>query len=353
MQRESFFLSLIRSLLSAFLATVGVLVGLFLILGVLFSYAPTHESADDSVSMEIMPNAKGSSSVVGESAPVILRVDIEGIIGDMNLNGGLVESFLRAAKRDFKEGRIKGILVNINSPGGTVVDSHIIYTALMDYKKEFGVPIYAYSPGLCASGGYYIACAAEKINTSLVSIVGSVGTKFGPLFNFGDFMEKHGINSITLTDGKYKEKYPTFSKLPADKSKNYQDILEITKQSYVQFTDLVTKARSDRGLTREDLIDRYGAQVFLGPTAEKFGYVDNGNSSYKDTLLQLLEASKVDPSQPYQVVRFSKKKSTLQDLVTGHIDLLTDSLHQSLFGLPRLAKWNDKLLYHFDAGSEY
>lgn len=353
MQKESFFLSLLRSLLGAFLATVGVLIGLFIVFIGIFSMSPLYESGDSGVSMEIMPDAKGNDKIhIG--APVVLHIDIDGMIGDTNLNGPMVESFLRASKRMIMQDKIKAIILNISSPGGTVVDSNIIYQALMEYKKENNIPIYAYTPGLCASGGYYIACAAEKINASSVSIIGSVGTKFGPMFNFWEFMEKHGINSITLTDGKFKEKYPAFSKIPTEKGKgeSYQDLIEITKESYVQFVDLVVKAREERGLRRADLVDRYGARVFIGPTAQSYGYVDNGNSSYRATLMELLDAAKIDPEENYQVVRFVKKRNSLRDIVTGHLDEFSGMLQERVLGLPRYGKWHNKHLYYYDPGNQ-
>lgn len=65
-------------------------------------------------------------------------------------------------------------LVYINTPGGTVVDADGIYRALLEYKTKYDVPIYAYIDGLCASGGMYVALAADKIFASDVSLIGSV-----------------------------------------------------------------------------------------------------------------------------------------------------------------------------------
>jgi len=349
--KESIFISAIRSFFNALLAMVGVLIGLVIIAALVFSFSPSYQSSDEDIVMEIMPDEKGNSEVLAETTPAILRIDIHGVIGDAHLNGELVESFLRASRRGFlKNDRVKAVLLNINSPGGTVIDSDIIYKALLEYKKRFNVPIYAYTSGLCASGGYYIACASEKINSSQVAIIGSVGTKFGPMFNFWDLMQKYGVDSVTLTDGKYKEKFPSFSKLPEGKNKtaSYQDLIEITSQAYEQFIGIVLKARLNKGLNKTDLIDQYGARVFMGPTAQTHGYVDDGTSSYNETLNELLHAANIDPDSAYQVVRFSHKKSPIQDLVNGHLDLLSGQLQESILGIPRQQKWNNKLLYHYD-----
>ena len=68
------------------------------------------------------------------------------------------------------------------APGGAADDSVGIYRALCEYKKKYNVPIYAFVDGLCASGGMYIACAADKIYATPSSVIGSVGVIMGPLF---------------------------------------------------------------------------------------------------------------------------------------------------------------------------
>lgn len=342
--KESLFVSMIRSFLNALFAMIGVLIGLVALILLIVAFSSSSQSSEQPI-MEYLADADGNDKVLADSAPVILRVDITGVIGDLTMRGEDVESFLRASRHgSLKNNRVKGVLLYINSPGGTVIDSDIIYRALLRYKELYKVPIYAYARGLCASGGFYIACAAEKINCSPVTIVGSVGTIYGPSFNYFELMQKIGLNALVLSDGKYKEKYPPFSKLHEgnDKTASYDDLIRITKQSYGQFLDIVTKARASHGLTHNLLVDQYGAQVYIGSTAQEYGFVDNGDTSYEETLKELTTALGIKPTTSYQVVRFNTKKSALKELVMSRFNLF-----HTLFGVPSFKPGEGELLYYY------
>ena len=76
---------------------------------------------------------------------------------------------------------------------------------LVEYKNTSSLPIYAYIDDICTSGGMYIACAADTIYATPDAIVGSVGVRLGPVFNFSQLMETYGIAQKTLTAGKRKD----------------------------------------------------------------------------------------------------------------------------------------------------
>ena len=101
--------------------------------------------------------------------------------------------------------RVKAIMLHIDSPGGTVTDSHNIYASLLDYKEKYQVPIFAYVNGMCASGGMYVACAANEIFSNPTAAIGSVGVRVCPFFNFSKLMERFEISQVTLTKGKNKD----------------------------------------------------------------------------------------------------------------------------------------------------
>ena len=286
--------------------------------------------------MHILPDAKGNTTLLPESAPAILQLDITGVIGNRCLNGDLVDLFLRSSRKGLmKKDRVKALLLHIDSPGGTVVDSNRIYRAILEYKQTFRVPVYAYVSGLCASGGYYIACGADKIYTTPVSIIGSVGVKFPLGLNFSKFLESHGIDAKTLTEGKYKEKYPMFTPLPKEgegQTASYSDLIQIIKESYSQFVDLVVQARQKKGLTKDLLEKEFGAQVYIASSAEKKGYVDQSNASYASALSDLAKEAQLDKG-PYQVIKFCQKRNVFEDLFTN--------------------KWsNNTLLYYYDPNGQ-
>ena len=345
--RESIFVSAIRSFFNTFLAVIGVILALVIFSIIAGAFSSPYQTGDDSIEIEILPDAKGDTTVLAETSPVILQIDISGVIGEAHFTGSSIEAFLRASQKGvMKNNRVKAILLNIDSPGGGAIDSDLIHHAITTYKKAYSVPVYAYTPGLCASGGYMIACAADKIYANSSSIVGSVGCLLPLGFNFWKFMQTHGIDSVTITDGLYKQKYPSFTK-PEEGSASYNDLIGIVKEGYTQFINLVASSRSDKGLTADLLRSTYGAQVFTGMTAEKLGYVDNGNAYYLDALTDLVKASNLEDTS-YQLVKFNYKHSPLQDLITNKLTLWLEETRSALLGVKIEGKLNNTLLYHYD-----
>ncbi len=345
--RESIFISAIRSFFNTFLAVLGVVLALviFAVVGGLFS--TPYQTDEDSLEMKILPDGKGSTTILAETAPVILQLDITGVIGEAHITGASIENFLRTSRKGvMKKERVKAVLLYIDSPGGGAIDSDLIYQAIMRYKSAYNVPIYAYTPGLCASGGYMIACSADKIYASPSSIVGSVGAKWGLGFNFWQFMQTHGIDSVTIAEGLYKEKYPAFTK-PSEGTASYNDLIAITSESYEQFINLVAKSRGEKGLTTTLLRNTYGAQVYSGMSAEKNGYVDKGNVYYLDALNDLVTAAHLDTG-PYQVVKFIYKQSPLQDLVINKLTLWIEEAQSKILGTKPQGKLQNTLLYYYD-----
>src|SRR5262249_48036492 len=148
---ESLFHSSARSFLKAFFAILGLALAIFLI-AALFSAASSLElSATDFYNLEVRPNAKGSRKVLAKSAPVILKINIDGIIGTEKLTTQSMQELLVESREGLlKNNRVKAILLHINSPGGTASDADGIYRALKSYKEQYHVPIVAYVEGICA-----------------------------------------------------------------------------------------------------------------------------------------------------------------------------------------------------------
>ena len=176
--RESILYSAVRALFVAFCVVIGLCLGFIFISVILGAFSgTTSESKLTTVNTEeILPNVHGQREVLSSDAPVILQINIEGIIGMEDLDAKTVRQLLVESREgSFKNNRVKGILLYINTPGGTVTDADDIFHALSEYKKKYSVPIYAYVDGLCASGGMYVALAADKIFANNVSLIGSIG----------------------------------------------------------------------------------------------------------------------------------------------------------------------------------
>ena len=266
-------------------------------------FAPFHEKITSELT--ILPDLNGNDKTLPSSTPIVLQLNIHGVIGDKNnLNGdSFRDGLLETRKGFFKKDRVKAILLNINTPGGTVTDSDTIYSLLKSYKTKYKVPVYAYVEGMCASGGLYIAASCDKIYSSPVSVIGSVGVLMGPFFNLYKMLGKIGVESTTLTEGKNKDLFSPFRPWSETES---ESLKPLAAYMYERFVNIVTEARPS--LSKEKLINDYGAKVFSAPEAEKLGYIDFGNSSYEETLRGLLQAAKIKEGDSYQVVRIKTKK---------------------------------------------
>ncbi len=317
---ESIFITALRGLLKSFAVVIGIALGVFvLMLGV--STISNSVDLPEKSDLTVSPDAEWNCKLLPESTPVILRIDIHGVIGTGNLRTEKVKNMLIDSRQGtLSKNRVKGILLHMNTPGGTSTDSQGIYQLLMDYKEKYKVPIYAYVHGMSASGGVYISCAAEKIFASESSIIGSVGARLGPAFNFSSAMEKVGISSLTLTEGKNKDALNPFRPWKEDEAQEFKNGLAV---DYEQFVNTVVKAR--KRIDKEKLINEYGASIFIAPKAEELGYIDNGDASYDLALSELVKTTGINGK--YQVLEIEPHQSVIKDLAQTNTSLLKGKIH--------------------------
>ncbi len=146
----------------------------------------------------------------------------------------------------------KGIILCIDSPGGTVYEADEVYLALMDYKKESNRPIYAYLESMAASGGYYIACAADKITANRNCITGSIGVIAGQFVDLTELMDRYGIKAETIHSGKNKT-IGSYTEALTDEQR--QIMKSISDECYEQFTKIVSSSRNMKIQDVEKLAD--------------------------------------------------------------------------------------------------
>ncbi len=332
--RESIFVGAIRS----FCTSIAVILGLALGVGVVTiavsvlvgpQYFPPRSEP------MVMPDAQGERMLLPGNSPAVLRIDFHGVIGMGDLVSSKIESLLLDSREDFLKGdRVKAILLHLNTPGGAADDADAIYRALMHYKTQYKVPIYAYVEGLCASGGMYIASAADKIYATPSSIIGSVGVIMGPTFNFSDAMTKIGVSSLTLTQGKDKDALNPFRPWKPGEDATLQAVIA---SLYHRFVSIVAAARPL--LTQDKLINDYGAHVYIAEEAEKLGYIDVADSDYSHALTGLTEAAGLKDS--YQVVQLTPFHPFLSGLAQS---LSPQKIFQWL-GAPVTHELSGKFLY--------
>lgn len=323
--RESVFVSAIRSFCKIFFGVIGLCLAIFLAT-LIFSLFSSSYAPEDKTSLTLLPNLEGKQALVPLNAPVVLQLRVHGVVGEPGkLDSETFENILLASRRGILEkNRIKGILLHVNTPGGTVIDSDNIYRMLKEYKTQFQVPIYAYVEGMCASGGMYISSAADKMYASPASIVGSVGVILGPFFNVVDAMHKVGIQSKTLTQGIDKDALSPFRTWKPEEDASIRATMVYF---YERFVNIVTEAHPR--LDKEKLVHEYGAKIFDPVDAERLGYIDVANANYKQVLSDLLVQAKVDPKQPYQVVEIGPRRDWFSGLGNASSPLFTGKIEHT------------------------
>jgi protease-4 len=322
--RESIFYSSLRAFFIALFGVAGLLLGIFLVMGFFGAISLGIDGAPTlnyTYSAEIQPDANDIRKEQSSSAPVILQINIHGMIGlDSLKTSDIAQLLVESRERAFEGDRVKAILLDINSPGGTVNDADGIYRQIKAYKERYKVPVYAYVDGLCASGGYYIAAAADKVYASDASVIGSVGVLLSTMLNFSKLMDKVGVDSLTLYDGKGKD---NLNPLRPWKKGEEENIQQLINYYYKMFVDIVTQARP--GLDKTKLIDDYGANVFSAEDAKTKGYIDSAGYSRSKSLQELAEKIGIHDDY-YQVVTLENKNwvsklfQSKNGLLTGNVN---------------------------------
>lgn len=316
--RESIFFSSLRAFFITLFSVAGFLAGLLLIATLIGSFVGTSENLPEisyKFSPSIQPNAKGIRKALSSSSPVILKINLKGIIGTDSLDQHSIRQQLIESQELTLKNRVKGVLLHIESPGGTALDSDGIYHAIKAYKKQYNIPVYAFVDGICASGGMYIAAAADKITATDASIIGSVGVVTPPFMNVSQLLEKIGVQSETLYEGKGKDNMNPFRPWKKGEDENLKGLITYY---YNAFVDIVANNRPN--LSKEKLVDVYGANVYPAEQAKTYGYIDENGFSYGDTLKLLANDIGLEEDN-YQVIEL-QSNSWFSELFRSRADLL-------------------------------
>ncbi len=187
-------------------------------------------------------------------------VEVEGIILD---SGRLVKLIEAYASRD----DVRAILVDVDSPGGGVVASDEIYRALRRARDQEGKPVVAYLGAVAASGGYYVACAADTIVAHPASTTGSIGV-IAEFPVASELLDKIGLRWQVMTSGPYKDMGSPFKEPTERQLAWFQQVIDDT---YEQFLQVVVTSRD----MTEEQVRRYAdGRIFTGRQAAAWGFVD-------------------------------------------------------------------------------
>lgn len=203
--------------------------------------------------------------------PTVAVVRLQGVIGaGGRFNRGLEDGALAPLiQRAFTARRPAAVALAINSPGGSPAQSSLIAARIRDFADETQTPVFAFCEDVAASGGYWLACAADEIYADRSSVLGSIGV-ISASFGFVDSMKRLGVERRLQTAGDVKSRLDPFSPL---KEADQRWLAQLQNDLHRNFIETVRQARGDR---LSDPVDPelFSGEVFLGEAAVRNGLID-------------------------------------------------------------------------------
>ena len=241
---------------------------------------------------------------VDTSMPHLAVVDLQGVIS--NDDPANAYDVNRALTRAFENANSEAVALNINSPGGSPVQSDEIWQNMMDLRKQYpDKKLYAVIGDIGASGAYYIASAADEIYVNPSSLVGSIGVIM-PSYNIEGLMDKVGVKDRTITAGEYKDILSLSRPLTEYEEQHVKGVLANTHKHFI---NAVKEGRGDR-LKDPEQNKLFSGLFWTGEQSIALGLADKkGSIASLERELKLDNAVNYTPSDPFQLFmdRFAVK----------------------------------------------
>lgn len=161
----------------------------------------------------------------------------------------------------------KGIILRLNTPGGTVYEADELYLKLEEYKEKTGRPVYAYMENTCASGGVYLASSADEQYANRITTTGSIGVIM-TTYDMSGLYEKLGIKEVNIVSAKNKDMGTSSKPLSAEQEAIYQSFVD---EYYNRFVEIVAKGRN---MSVEQVKKLADGRVYTATQAEQNGLID-------------------------------------------------------------------------------
>ncbi len=269
-----------------------------------------------------------------EPPPVVAVLRLAGVIGALGpLRMGLTLSGVAGQiERAFKLPRLKAVALSVNSPGGAPVQAALIGGRIRALAEEKEIPVIAFAEDVAASGGYWLACAADEIYADGNSIIGSIGV-ISSGFGFQDLLQRVGVERRLHTAGDKKSLLDPFM---AEDPKDVTRLKSLQKEIHESFKDQVRKRRGERLKGSEKIL--FSGEFWTGRKALELGLID-GLGDLRGVLRERygekLRLKRVDGARPWWRRRLPAG-STLpapQDWAAGLLAAVEERALWSRYGL--------------------
>lgn len=230
----------------------------------------------------------------------------------------------------------RGIMLHVNTPGGSAYATSEVYKALLDYKKATGNPVYVYMGSQATSGGYYVAMAADKIYANPECWTGSIGVIVGTLYDFSELMEKYGIKATNIVSGANKDMGAMTKSLTEEQIAILQSLVD---DSFDRFVQAVVDGR---GLSEKKVRELADGRIYTAKQALDGGLIDE-IGTLEEALEDMRTAnnlSNVDAEEIYYVMEQDlfgmlglqsqgKGSSTSSIIAGGELGILMQLMEES------------------------
>ncbi|HTY61711.1 MAG TPA: signal peptide peptidase SppA [Acidobacteriota bacterium] len=245
--------------------------------------------------------------LAGENSPglslsgnQIASLDLEGVISDS-------KDFVDQLKDFGKRTGVKSVVIRINSPGGGVAASQEIYEAIKKFRTETKKKVVISMGSVAASGGYYVACGADKIFANPGTVTGSIGV-IAEWYNYGDLLRWAKMENIVIKSGTFKDAGSGTRPLTGEEKIYFQSLIN---NMYTQFVSTVASSRKMKDEEVRKLAD---GRVYTGQEAKADGLVDE-LGTYQDAIDYAAKISGIE-GEP-KIVSPVKKSFSILDILLG------------------------------------
>jgi signal peptide peptidase SppA len=261
---------------------------------------------------------------------IIPHIRLSGIIGSV---GRFKQGINFAGQQEiidkaFSIKKAIAIAISINSPGGSPVQSHLIYSYIKKLSKKNNIKVIVFAEDVAASGGYLIACAGNEIYANSSSIVGSIGV-ISASFGFKDAIKKLGIERRVYTAGKNKSSLDPFKE---EKEEDIQRIKKIQLELHSDFINVVKTSRGSKLIDYEKN-NTFTGEFWSGSASLKLGLIDgigNAEEVLREKFGEDITIKKLEKPKGFIAKKLS---SSLDNQVENIANILEERAQWQKFGL--------------------
>lgn len=259
-------------------------------------------------------------------------INLQGVIGkDSKFSSGInFENSAPLLKKAFELKNTKAVAIAINSPGGSPVQSELIYNYIRELSKEKKIPVYTFAQDVAASGGYWLLLSGDEIYAHNSSIIGSIGVIFSG-FGFVETIKKLGVERRVYTEGKNKAILDPF--MP-EEAENIEILKDAQRDIFENFKDLVKSRREGKLKEAEDKL--FTGAFWSGKKSAELGLVDSVcdlRSKMKEKFGDKIEITPITTKKGLIKSFFSEKSKNPTIFAESLINQIEERINFNKFGL--------------------